>query len=123
MKKTFNEIKVSLTTLLVAVVSFFSKVIGQSLISDYKKEDYEMVSMYAAPYVPLPEPKTNIAIKVVQRTFAWVTFIIWIINLIKIKKTDDKIQRKKRIKRTIIIMSILVVVLVAAFLIPTLLLK
>jgi len=123
MKKTFNEIKVSLTTLLVAVVSFFSKVIGQSLISDYKKEDYEMVSMYAAPYVPLPEPKTNIAIKVVQRTFAWVTFIIWIINLIKIKKTDDKIQRKKRIKRAIIIMSILVVVLVAAFLIPTLLLK
>ena len=64
-----------------------------------------------------------IAIKIAQRALIGVTFIIWIINFIKIKKADDKVQRKNRIKRTIIIITILIVLLIATFLIPTLLLK
>lgn len=123
MKKTIKKIKAIVTALWVAGLSFFSKVIWQYLMSDFREEDLVHQSAYASPDVPLSESSWSIIIKVIQRALVGVVFIIWIINLIKIKKTDDKVQRKKRIKRTIIIISILAVILVAAFLMPTLLLK
>jgi len=123
MKKTLKRIKTGLATLWLAIVSFFSKAMGQYWMGDFREEDLVYQSAYASPDVPLPESSWSIIVKVAQRALVGVVFIIWIINLIKINKTDDKVQRKKRIRKTIIIVSILVILLVAAFLIPTLLLK
>lgn len=123
MKKVFNRVKTWLLALWVTIVSFFSKAMGQYLISDFREEDLVYQSAYASPDVPLPESSWSIIVKVAQRALVGVVFIIWIINLIKIKKTDDKVQRKKRIRKTIIIVSILVILLAAAFLVPTLLLN
>ena len=129
MKKILNKIKVSLAILWVAVVSFFSKVIGEfwqeTTLYDINWKPVYMESLYGVSYPDetLLEAKTNLAIKIAKRAFVGITFIVWMINLIKIKKTDDKVQRKKRIRRSIIIISILVVLLVAAFLLSTLFLK
>ena len=123
MKKTLKRIKTGLATLWLAIVSFFSKAMGQYWMGDFREEDLVYQSAYASPDVPLPESSWSIIVKVAQRALVGVVFIIWIINLIKIKKTDDKVRRKKRIRRSIIIISILVVLLVAAFLLSTLFLK
>ena len=115
MKKALKKIKASLAVLSLAVLIWQWKTQFTYWVLD--SEDITAVNP------AFSDPNMSIAIKIAQRVFVGVVFIIWIINLIKIKKTDDKVQRKKRIRRTIIIMSILVVILVAAFLIPTLLLK
>lgn len=63
----------------------------------------------------LPEPKAstiNVIINLAQRIVPIITFIIWIISLIRISKTKDIDLKKKRIKNTIIVLSILIVFIV-----------
>jgi len=109
MKKTLKRIKTGLATLWLAIVSFFSKVLGQ--------------------YIPLPQPeywvenpgiwmgieKNNISInmiaKITEKILVIVIFIIWIVSLISIIKTKDKKQRKRIVKKTIIIIAIIVSVI------------
>ena len=120
MQKTMNKKKLKLAAIRTVALSFPLKVIGQSLPMQYLYWTPNIQDVY---WVEPIESKINIIIKMVQRALVGITFIVWIINLIKIRKIDDKIQKKKRINRTIIILVILVVILVAAFLIPALLLK
>ena len=115
-----NKKKLKLAAIRTVALSFPLKVIGQSLPMQYLYWTPNIQDVY---WVEPIESKINIIIKMVQRALVGITFIVWIINLIKIRKIDDKIQKKKRINRTIIILVILVVILVAAFLIPALLLK
>ena len=123
MKRTLNKIKATITALWIAIGSFCFKVMAQ-----FGERETNGPTAGIAPYnIYITEDKSWaswwIAIKIAQRTLVGVTLIVWIINLIKIKKTGDKEQKKKKIKKAIIIMSILIVILVAAFLIPTLLLQ
>ena len=63
----------------------------------------------------LPEPKAstiNVIINLARRIVPIITFIIWIISLIRISKTKDKTLKEKRIKTTIIVMSILIILIV-----------
>ena len=118
MKKTINKKKLSLAAIWAAMLSFPLKVMGQ--IDEHL---YWVANIQDVYWVPPIEQKINIIIKIAQRALVWITFIVWIVNLIKIKKIDDKVQKEKRIKRTIIILAIFAVILVAAFLIPLLVLK
>ena len=108
MKKTLNKIKTSLAALWVAIVSFFSKVFGQLLIEDTYCPDCKMQSLYWVS--PLYQVSTYI--KFTQKLLIGVVFIIWLINLIKIRKTDDKTKKKKKIKGTIITISIILAIIV-----------
>ena len=125
MRKTLKKIKASLAVLWIGVLSLFTKAMGQGqfVAMYWVPGPYDDIMNQGVYWVPPVESKANLIIKVIQRALVGVVFIIWIINLIKIKKTDDKVQRKKRIRRSIIIISILVVLLVAAFLLSTLFLK
>ena len=117
MKITFNKIKTSLATLWIAIVSFFSKVFGQSSLirnSFGREEDIVYQSAYWVSnpiYNPIYNPIDSIITtkKIVQLVLLGTAFIIWLINFIKIRKINDKVQRKKRIKRTIITLVILLV--------------
>ena len=128
MKKTFNKIKIWLSAFWVAIISFFSKVFWQGFwtLNDYNK--YTVQWMYWVPpiqdlyWVPSPITPALTASKVAQRPLIWVTLIVWIVNFIKIRKTEDKMQKKKRIKKTIIVMSILIILIIACI-ITTRLLK
>ena len=125
MKKVFNRVKTWLLALWVTIITFFAKAMGQGQFVEmyWVPGPYDDIMNQGVYWVPPVESKANLIIKVIQRALVGVVFIIWIINLIKIKKTDDKVQRKKRIRKTIIIVSILVILLAAAFLVPTLLLN
>jgi len=119
MKKTLNRIKTGLSTLWVSIVSFFSKVMGQS----FDQMNYMVEGMYWVENPIDQQTLLETIIKLVRRPLIGITFIVWIISLIKIKKTKDKTQKKKKIKRTIIIISILVVLIIACLLLPLLLKK
>lgn len=119
MKKTFNKIKLGLSAFWLSIISFFPKVFWQGFWTPNDYNKYTVQWMYWVPpiqdlyWVPSPIAPALTASKVVQRLLIWVTFIVWIVNLIKIRKIDDKVQKKKRIKKTIIIMSILIILIVA----------
>jgi len=124
MKKQFNKIKTWLATLWIAIVSFFSKVMGQN-------RGREVQPMYGVEYnigrraiEQINQPTLiDTVIKIAKRPLIGITLIVWIINLIKIRKTEDKTQKKKMIRRTIIVISVLVVLIVACFILPLLLKK
>lgn len=132
MKKLLNKIKLGLTALLAAIISFSSKVFAQVLEYkelNYLQTEYWISHMQTKYWVvnPIVDPlnwsaPTIIAIKIAQILLVVIIPIIWIVNLIKIRKIDDKAQKKKKIRITIIVIAILILILVAAFLIPTLLL-
>lgn len=134
MKNFYNKIRLSLTALWIAVLSFSSKVFAQIFeYGDlkYSQTDYWIARVQTKYWVesPIINPITDwstpmiIAVKIVQIILIIIIPIIWIINLIKIRKIGDKIEKMKRIRTTIIILAILVLILIAAFLIPALLLK
>ena len=119
MKKTFNKVKLWLSAVWVTIISFFSRVFWQN----FKINEQNLYWVPQLEYgVPSPMSSALIVSKIAQRSLIWVTFIVWIVNLIKIRKIDDKVQKKKRIKKTIIVMSILII-LIAACIITTRLLK
>lgn len=63
----------------------------------------------------LPEPKAstiNVIVNLAQRIVPVITFIIWIVSFIRIMMTKDKTLKEKRIKTTIIVMSILIILIV-----------
>ena len=116
MKKTINKIKVSLTMLWVAVTSFFSRVIGESVIIGRPGDDdyYGPELLY---WVKDPRPAEIPQIlhgirNIWQRVLIGVVFIIWIISFFRIRKTKDKTLKKKRTKIAIIVISILLIVLI-----------
>lgn len=122
MGKTINKIKMSLSTLWIAIISFSSKVMGEHpyWVNSPAQPDYWI------PTELLTSPKSEspiIAIKIAQVLFVTIIFIVWTISFIKIRKIDDKNQREKKIRNTIIIIAILVLLLILSFLIPFLLLK
>ena len=119
MKKNMNKKKSGLAAIWAAILSFPFKVLGQIMDLDSMQDIYWVPPRRVLLYSMSP---ALIASKIVQRVLIWVTFIVWIINLIKIRKTDDKTQKEKRIKKTIIVMSILIILIVACF-ITTWLLK
>lgn len=122
MKKTFNKITTRLATLWIAIISFFSKVLGQNW-------GWGLQPMYGVEYRVWAIKQINqptlidIVIKIAKWPLIGITLIVWIISLIKIKKTKDKAQKKKKIKRTIITISILVVLIAASLILPLLLKK
>ncbi len=69
-------------------------------------------------WVPQPESKIDIAIKIFPRLLVAITFIVWIVSFLKIRKIDDKVEKKKIIKKIIII---LLAIIIATFLITKLL--
>lgn len=124
MQKKMNKKKLSLAAIRAAILSFPFKVMGQMMNLDDMQDIYWVPPRGEMLYwVPSPMSPALIVSKVIQRVLIWVTFIVWIINLIKIKKTDDKTQKGKRIKKTIIVMSILIILIVACFIMTWLLKK
>ena len=122
MKKAINKIKISLSTLWIAIISFSSKVMG--LHSDWTVDAQPDYWIYY-PSELLTSPKSEspiLAIKIVQILLIAVIFIVWIVSFLKIKKIDDKTLKKKKIRNTIIVIAIVILVLIASFVIPALLL-
>ena len=121
MKKTINKIKISLSTLWIAVISFSSKVMGQHRDSDWTVDAQPDYWIYY-PSELLTSPKSEspiLAIKIVQILLITVIFIVWIVSFLKTRKIYDKTLKKKKIRNTIIVIAILILILIAAFIIPT----
>jgi len=127
MKKLFTKIKLGLATLWIALISFFSKVTWGLSKWPTEPKFWDMYNGQEILYwVPrdseIPKlPKTPILLatitKIIPRILITITFIIWIINFIKIRKINDENLKKKKIKNTIIIISILIILIIATFLI------
>jgi len=118
MKKAFNKIKTSIAAFWITIISFFSKVFWQNFGIGER--------LYWTPqleyWVPSPISPAIIVSKIAQRSLIWITFIVWIVNIVKIREIDDKVQKKKKVKKTIVVISILIILIVACI-ITTLLLK
>lgn len=110
MKNFYNKIKISLTALWIAIISFSSKVFGTDWTMDFQTK-YWIVD--PSEILTEPDPKLTSVIKIAQRLLAFVIFIVWIINLVKIRKIDDNAIKKKKIKKTIVAISILTIIFVA----------
>jgi len=116
MKKAFNKIKLGLSALWTTIISFFSKVFSQGFEALYWiPNDYNNYTIQWVYWVPSTEPSTFLTtiVKVIQRLLVGITFVLWIVNLRKIRKIENKVQKKKKIKKTIIIISILIVLIAA----------
>ena len=129
MKKFLTKIKTVLTTLWIAIISFSSKVMGQVIEITEKRIDWgretQVQDLYWVPSTRRyygPSPSTPI-LNGIKLALTAAILIIWIINLIRIIRTDDKDLKKKRIKNTIIIIAILAAILAITFIISARLLK
>jgi len=128
MKKIFNKIKASLVVFRVALISFPLKVKG---LWNWEWKDPDPQPDYWIYYpseklLSSPVEETTIIdtiIKTVPRLLVAITFIVWIVSFIKIRKIDDKTVKKKKIRNTVIIISILIILIVALILSTPLLTK
>ena len=128
MRNFYNKIKISLTALWIAIISFSCKVFAQVLEYEqlkYPQTDYWISRMQTKYWVvnPIVDPydwstPTIMIIKIAQILLIVIIPIIWIINLIKIKRIDDKTVKKKKIKNAIIIITILLVLFIILLLLP-----
>ena len=114
MKKTLNKLKVILAILWGAIISIPSKVIGQVISPSF--DHMQTFYWVASPDLVLtqsPEPVftiTNI-IRISQILLGTIVFIVWIVNLIKIRKIEDKALKQKNMKRIGIIVLISIVII------------
>ena len=119
MKKALSKTKKILSTIWVVISSFPFKTLG----TDWEAMEFQTDYWILYPGEELlaqPNPTAITIIKIAQIWLTAVIFIVWIINLIKIKKIDDKTLKKKKIKNTVIIVSILIILFVALFFAPLL---
>ena len=107
MKKVFDKIKTSIVAFWIALVSFSSKVMWQE-----RANPQPMYWVYIET-LPSQEWSVVIAFKIIQRLLVAITFVVWIISFMKIRKIGDKAVKKKKIKNTVIIISILVILIIA----------
>lgn len=122
MKKLLTKTKTVLATLWIALISFPFKTLSiQTFYWVPSAQEYRVkpISAYTEPTTSLMDT----IIKIAPRLLVAVTFIIWIVSFIKIRKIDDKNLKKKKIKNTIIIISILVILIVILLLLPRFLKK
>ena len=128
MKKLLTKIKLGFSTLWIAIISFSSKVMGKlstwrTVWDSQRNEPIYDKSVQAAYWVPNPTNYINPILNAFKWALTVAILIIWIINLIRIIRTDDKDLKKKRIKNTIIIIAILAAILAITFIISSRLLK
>lgn len=134
MKKYFNRLKTGLATLWIAIISFFSKVMGQSYGEPMywvpgPYDDMIMQPAYWVPWYSIEAKPTliDIVIKISNWIVRWITIpiilIVGIINIKKIRKIKDKAQRKKKIKKTIITLSLILIWTVILFILLRLLVR
>ena len=99
-----------------AVTSFVSK----ALWSGFDFTKYPAQPMYwvegTIGRVPDPEPSLLFTVlsflfKWIEVILIWIVFIIWIISYLKIRKIDDIEFRKKKIKKSAIVVSIILFIL------------
>lgn len=114
MKKLLTKIKLSLATLWITLISFSSKAMGWIEVTNNQP-----INLSNPKYIK--PPKSTIILvtitKILPRILIAITFIIWIVSFIKIRKIDDENLKKKKIKNTIIIISIHIILIIATFLI------
>lgn len=121
MKRFFNKIKAGLVAFRIALISFPLKVKG---LDDWWWAPMYWIENYHPEVYEPSEPSVIIAtiIKIAPRLLVAITFIVWTISFIKLRKINDKTLKKKKIRNTIIVIAILILILIAAFVIPALLL-
>ena len=116
MKKILNRIKWFFTVAFAFVASFLSKVIW----GDFDFTNYPAQSLYwvkgTVGRVPDPEPSLLFTVlsflfKWIEVILLWIVFIIWIISYLKIRKIDDIEFREKKIKKSAIVVSIILFIL------------
>lgn len=113
MKNTFNKIKVAIFSIWTAITSIPLKSLGQWMDPDLHQTFYWVMSPDMITSTSSPEPVytlTNI-IRLSQILLGTIVFVIWIVNLIKIRKIDDKALKQNKIKRTGILVLIAIVVI------------
>lgn len=125
MKKYFNKIKTGFVAFWLALISFPLKVNGMEKMWVDPQPDYWIYYPSELYWVPSPiEPAETIVdtiIKIAPRLLIAITFIVWIVSFIKIRKIDDNALKKKKIKNTIIIISLLIILIIGILLLPLLL--
>ncbi len=116
MKKILNRIKWFFTVAFAFVASFLSKVMW----GDFDFTNYPAQSLYwvkgTVGRVPDPEPSLLFTVlsflfKWIEVILVWIVFIIWIISYLKIRKIDDIEFREKKIKKSAIVVSIILFIL------------
>jgi hypothetical protein len=124
MKKVFNKIKACLISLQIMLISFSSKVMAWTFetevmeLEELETWKYENPQpSYWIPYQRFSSPvePTDTIIKTIPRLLVVITFVVWIVSFIKIRKIDDKVVKRKKIKNAVITVSILVVLIIALF--------
>ena len=127
MNKTLSKIKIGLTTLWIAIMSFFSKVIGQEPI--WYPLYWVPEPEYRVPWYSLPVKPTliDILVKISNWIILWITIpvilIVGIVNIKKIRKISDKAKRKKKIIRTIITLLLISIWAVVLYILLRLLIR
>lgn len=128
MKNFFNGIKAGLISFRIALISFSLKV-KWLWLDDYQIPDYlkyqslywvkplSSVETFPSPIEPA-ETIVDTIIKIAPRLLIAITFIVWIVSFIKIRKIDDNALKKKKIKNTIIIISLLIILIIGILLLP-----
>lgn len=114
MKKTLNKLKVILATLWGVIISIPSKVIGQVVSPSF--DHMQTFYWVASPDLVLtqsPEPVSTITniIRISQILVGAIVFVVWIINLIQLRKINDKALKQKKIKKTCIMLIIALLVI------------
>ena len=116
MKNILNRIKWFFTVAFAFAASFLSKVMW----GDFDFTNYPAQSMYwvegTIGRVPDPEPSLLFTVlsflfKWIEVILVWIVFIIWIISYLKIRKIDDIEFREKKIKKSAIVVSIILFIL------------
>lgn len=126
MKKFFNKLKAGLIAFRIALISFPLKV---KWLNDwwwaYPQSDYWVYQprVQWIYWVPSSVNSVDVFIKLIPRLLVVITFIVWIVSFIRIRKIDDKTVRRKKIKKAIIIISLLIILVVILLLLPRLLKK
>lgn len=112
MKNTLNKAKVTLASIRAVITSFPSNALGQ-WIDDSHQTFYWVMSPDMVTSTPSPEPVYTLinVIKLSQILLGTIVFIIWIVNLIKIRKMGDDALKQKKMKRTGILVLITIVVI------------
>ena len=112
MKSILNKVKVTLVSIWTAITSFPLKALGLWENPDLHQTFYWVMSPDLITSTSSEPVHTLInIIKLSQILLGTIVFIIWIVNLIKIRKLEDKLLKQKKIKKTGIIVLIAIVVI------------
>ena len=116
MKKAFSKI-ISAAVMLYTGTNPFNTKASDNYPRDASWSMARSLYWVEVPVSRIPDPEPSLLSSISTTIVKWIefvlvalVFVIWIISYFKIRKIDDKKLRAKKIKKTIIIIAIIVII-------------